>query len=469
MRMMDTMQLFGLRPLAARSGSVPGALFQWPNGQGTAKFFGGRAAARNWKQQYGSMYSIWSGFKREIVITKPSQVKAFYKDSHIHLKSSDNNAGWLFAELLGQCVGVVSQNRWKRVRRHFDGHFTRPESVARIGTFISDAKNFIFGMNPSGKSITIDPAVDLKYCPFFMVAGIFFGPLTPQQRDRLHDIGPAREELFKEAFQGGINRFVITKYLPGSALSRLRRFQNEWEVFVRDASRRALTQGSGAIIPLWKAVEEEKLSMPELLQTLDESLFANLDVTTHAVSWNILRLAQHKEIQENVRAEIKRYAADSAEYLCKEDTLLAACVVEASRLHPVLPFSNPEAAEEDKVIDGYIVPRKTNVITDAYAINVDNPYWKDAQKYDPHRHLDQKDPARRYNMWRFGFGPRQCLGRHVADIILRVIIAEVLQNYQLQLVGHKEADTIGLQIDSWIGLPSSKVLLVPRYNQSVNA
>jgi hypothetical protein len=73
MRMMDTMQLFGLRPLAPQSGSVPGALFQWPNGQGTAKFFGGRAAARNWKQQYGSMYSIWSGFKREMLVIYLSQ------------------------------------------------------------------------------------------------------------------------------------------------------------------------------------------------------------------------------------------------------------------------------------------------------------------------------------------------------------------------------------------------------------
>jgi cytochrome P450 len=65
-------------------------------------------------------------------------------------------------------------------------------------------------------------------------------------------------------------------------------------------------------------------------------LFANLDVTTHAVSWNILRFAQHTEIQENVWAEMMSHTADPAEYLCKEDTLLAACVVEASRLHPVL-------------------------------------------------------------------------------------------------------------------------------------
>jgi hypothetical protein len=33
---------------------------------------------------------------------------------------------------------------------------------------------------------------------------------------------------------------------------------------VRDASERALTQGSGAIIPLWKAVKEKQLSMPEV-------------------------------------------------------------------------------------------------------------------------------------------------------------------------------------------------------------
>jgi hypothetical protein len=66
-------------------------------------------------------------------------------------------------------------------------------------------------MNPSGESITIDPAVDLKYCPFLMVAGIFFGPLAPQQRDRLYNIGPAREELFKEAFQVS---FVSTSWVP---------------------------------------------------------------------------------------------------------------------------------------------------------------------------------------------------------------------------------------------------------------
>jgi len=45
---------------------LPGVPFKFPNGQGTEKFFNGRRAARKWRNQYGSMYSIWSGFKREM-------------------------------------------------------------------------------------------------------------------------------------------------------------------------------------------------------------------------------------------------------------------------------------------------------------------------------------------------------------------------------------------------------------------
>jgi gliotoxin/aspirochlorine/mycotoxins biosynthesis cytochrome P450 monooxygenase len=59
-------------------------------------------------------------------------------------------------------------------------------------------------------------------------------------------------------------------------------------------------------------------------------------------------------------------------------------------------------------------------------------------------------------MWRFGFGPRQCLGKNVADIILRVIVAELLQCYHLRAV-----EGVGLQADSWIGLPDGRVELIP--------
>ncbi|KAK5988154.1 Cytochrome P450 monooxygenase verC [Cladobotryum mycophilum] len=449
--------LLGMRDL-------PGVPFKWPNGQGTEKFFDGRQAARRWRNQYGPMYSIWSGFKREIVLTKPEHVQVFYKDSHMHIKATDNNSGWLFGELLGSCVGLVSQKRWQRVRKPFEPHFTRPSSMGRTTPFIHEAREFLHVINPSEGECTINTTNDLKYCPFFMVASIFFGTLTPEQRKEMYALGPPREDLFRETFMGGINRYAIAKYLPGSAMPRLRQFQLNWETFVARSYEYSIREGDGAIISLWEAIQNDQMSMQELLQTLDESLFANLDVTAHAVSWNVIRIAQHTDIQQKVRLEMQSYTQSEESYenyLCREDTLLAACILEVSRLHPILPFSNPEAADVDKIVDGYVIPRNTDVIVDAYAINVDNPYWENASNFDPYRHLGQKDQARRYNMWRFGFGPRQCLGKNVADIILRVIVAELLRSYQLDIVQQQGADGVELQADSWIGLPNGEVHLTP--------
>jgi hypothetical protein len=116
------------------------------------------------------------------------------------------------------------------------------------------------------------------------------------------------------------------------------------------------------------------------LQTLDESLYANLDVTTSAVAWNIILLAQHPEQQELLRKEILRNANDLQAYVNRPGTFVAAAVVEAARLKPILgmsfksrtacvhacpradlallqAFSNPESAIEDKIIDGYLIRR----------------------------------------------------------------------------------------------------------------
>ncbi|OTA04144.1 Cytochrome P450, putative [Trichoderma parareesei] len=434
----------------------PGPSFRFPNGQGTEKFFNGRDAAKRWKARYGSIYSIWSGNKREVVITKPEHVQAFYRDSHNHVKASDNNAGWLFAELLGSCVGVVSQKRWVRVRTPFEHHFTRPAASQRSSLFLSEARAFLQFLRKDQESV-INVTDDLKYCPFFLVASIFFGPLTTGQRDEMYTIGPLREELFRHAFSGGVNRYSFARYLPGSALPKLRQFQRLWENFVKKAYDEAQPSSGSAIVSLWEAVEHEGISKEELLQTLDESLFANLDVTAHALSWSVIRIAHHTAIQDEIRQEILdnyRSEQEYEEYLRRDNTLLAACILEASRLHPILPFSNPEAAPADKVVAGCEIPQNTDVIVDAYAINVDNPYWENATEFRPRRHLGQKDQARRYNMWRFGFGPRQCLGKNVADIILRVIIAEMARCYQMDILGAEGIDGVGLQADSWIGYHS---------------
>lgn len=64
-------------------------------------------------------------------------------------------------------------------------------------------------------------------------------------------------------------------------------------------------------------------------------------------------------------------------------------------------------------------------------------------------------------MWRYGFGPRQCLGKNVADRLIRAIIAELLSHFQLRLsVANKTGDQeFLLEDESWVGLPTTEVIM----------
>ncbi len=87
---------------------------------------------------------------------------------------------------------------------------------------------------------------------------------------------------------------------------------------------------SAPIIDYFAARDVGELSTDELLQTMDEMLFANLDVTIGALSWNVVFLAAYPDIQRRVREEIraKRAELDSMglefdSYITDNNTLLS--------------------------------------------------------------------------------------------------------------------------------------------------
>ena len=49
----------------------------------------------------------------------------------------------------------------------------------------------------------------------------------------------------------------------------------------------------------------------------------------------------------------------------------------------------------------------------------------------------------------------------MADVILRVIIAEIIRRYELNIEQKQGSGVVELQADSWIGLPDGGVRLTP--------
>ncbi|KAF2192168.1 cytochrome P450 monooxygenase [Zopfia rhizophila CBS 207.26] len=449
--------------------NLPSCRYEWPNGQGDkAKFLEGQKNSEIWETKFGAIYRLWSGMTPEIVLTKPEHVRAVFKDSDKHLKAVNNNSGYMLGQLLGQCVGLVSQSQWKRVRAVMEKPFHRSMAVTYIPIVKRRTESFfqeLWETRDLSRGL-LDPAEDLKLLPFLIIAEVVYGQLAYDVEQELRSLAPQREALMRHVVQGGLARFSWAKYLPTEANRELAAFQKRWLAFNELAHRRAIEQKlNSPIIDFFAARDAGEISTQELLHTLDEMLYANLDVTIGGVSWNVVFLAAYSDIQARLRQEIKErrekadeMGVDFDPYLHDSSTLLAACVNESARLRPLAAFSVPQGIPTARVIGGFNFPAGTNFVIDSYALNIRNPYWgEDRSKYIPDRFLAQERTQARYHYWRFGFGPRKCLGQFVADILIRNVLLHLVDSYELKMIKSEAMDDWERNKQVWINHPNMQL------------
>jgi cytochrome P450 len=72
----------------------------------------------------------------------------------------------------------------------------------------------------------------------------------------------------------------------------------------------------------------------QLLHTLDEILMANLDISTHVLTWIITLVADNENAKQELREEIAANRDRFHEYLARTDTHLHYCFYESMRLRP---------------------------------------------------------------------------------------------------------------------------------------
>ncbi|KAH8723054.1 cytochrome P450 [Phaeosphaeriaceae sp. PMI808] len=430
---------------------IPTVPYCWPNGQGdTGKFLDGIENSERWAKQYGDVYRIWSGTSPEIVLTSPDHIRAVFKDSNTHSKAINNNSGYMMSQLLGRCLGLISGEEWRAVRSVTEVPFHHKAAAQYLPIIDKQTSQYFKELERNGhlNQGLIDPAEDLKMLPFWIVAEILYGELSADMKVQLRELAPVREAVFRHIVRGGLPRFSWSKYLPTKSNWLLRDYKRRWTIFNEMAYARAkVTAAAGnangasepaSIVRMYRAMEQGQFSREELLQTLDEMLYANLDVTIGGISWNLVFLAAHIDAQDRLRREVRENTSESRKrnsYLQSTKTFLAACISESSRLRPLAAFSVPQSAPTERLVSGYIIPTGVNYIVDAYALNIRSEYWgSDRATYRPQRFLDRCTSEMRYNFWRFGFGPRQCLGKYVADLIIRSILVQLISNYYLELI-----------------------------------
>lgn len=170
-------------------------------------------------------------------------------------------------------------------------------------------------------------------------------------------------------------------------------------------------------------------------------LLAGEDTTAHSLAWIVHHLCERPDVVALMRAEVDAALGDeltppdfeSAQNL----PCLDAVASEGMRLKPVAPFMGFEA-NEDVVIGDVLVPKGTwiDLLTRVPALDPDN--FAEPLEFRPERWLPERPAGDAYVAGAsvpFGSGPRICPGRSLALLEMRVVLATLVRNFDIERVG----------------------------------
>lgn len=165
-------------------------------------------------------------------------------------------------------------------------------------------------------------------------------------------------------------------------------------------------------------------------------LLAGYETTALALTWTWYLLAQHPEIEENLHREVDTVltartptAADLPRLLYTEKI-----IKEALRLYPPSWVISRQVLE-DYAIGGYIAPAGSTFFLSQYVMHRDPRFFPEPERFDPERWMPETTTARpRYADFAFGAGPRACIGEPFAWMLLKLITAELAQQWQMRLI-----------------------------------
>ena len=113
---------------------------------------------------------------------------------------------------------------------------------------------------------------------------------------------------------------------------------------------------------------------------------------------------------------------------------IRAMVKELLRWRPVVPLATPHRTTEDDWYEGMFIPKGTICMPNVWHMNRDpETFGGNTEHFDPARYLDAHgemapgvSDLRKEGHFSYGFGSRNCVGRHAADNSLFINIAVLL-------------------------------------------
>jgi cytochrome P450 len=163
-------------------------------------------------------------------------------------------------------------------------------------------------------------------------------------------------------------------------------------------------------------------------------LIAGHDTSTALLAWTLYLLGSHPHDLHRAQDEVNANLSiePPAPKTVGQLEFLGRVIKESLRLYPPIHLGSRVAAN-DMEYQGFHIPVGERVIYSIYLTQRHKAYWPDPHRFDPERYISGARPVP-YAWLGFGGGPRNCIGAGFGLVEAKVVLARLLQNFNLTLV-----------------------------------
>jgi len=403
-----------------------------------------------WRRRYGDFYRFSLGKRRFLVVGDADTIAQSLRD---------RPDGFQRTERLNKTArrmgfgGVFSANgeQWRRQRPMVMAGFDPAHIKKYHPTLMKATERFVGRWSRAAEAGTaIDLTADLMRYTVDVVAGLAFGAdiNTIESDDEV--IQRHLDKVLPALARQLLNPFPWVRKLPLPANRRLDQhleaLRTAVEGFIAQARARIdanpkLREEPDNLIEAMVAARDREgsgLTDQDVAGNVLTMLLAGEDTTANTLAWMIYLLSRHPahlaRARDEVRAKLGTARLPTREQL---DDLpwIEACMNETMRVKPVAPMIIQQAVR-DTVLGGVRVPKDYLVVLLMRGPTMEDKHFRNPSAFDPARWLDAAltpSSSKRVAM-PFGAGPRLCPGRYLAMLEMKMVMAMLLRNFDIQSV-----------------------------------
>nr|AIW80022.1 cytochrome P450 CYP439A1 [Nilaparvata lugens] len=172
----------------------------------------------------------------------------------------------------------------------------------------------------------------------------------------------------------------------------------------------------------------------ELSMSISDVLIAGSDTTAGAISYMIMMLAMHEDIQEKVYGEIQDIFGDSKRPVELQDMnrmqLLERVIKEV--LRHCCPPHIARRVDNNIKLENTTIPAGSTLYIMLYKLHRDPQYWSHPDSFYPDHFLPENIERRpKYTFLPFVSGLRACPGQKFSLMMMKIMMVTILRKYRI--------------------------------------